>query len=269
MHGNLIAELEHVSHAAQFASSVVKDCTGVPDAVKSMSTLGTSGKWKQNAERDLHRWCRNLNNSRLEKYALKFELELPDDAEPVDVDIHVLNPFDICHSLYIQGPAQFEKSMIGGGGRKGIIEFWQNALREKWAKNHPFIIRNLYMIELLFPVTYHLDGAEVHRNSEMMFFSLGNPLVQYGQTNSLDAKFCLVAISHELWKVPGAKRKLLDILTRWIDWNHKIFDSGKMPDKGFYNEDFPKSSQRYLHKGEEIMGGWKAVYMGTKADGKA
>jgi len=189
------------------------------------------------------------------------------EAEPIEVA--VLNPFEVFHSLHQQGHEQFQQSLVGDLGDEGLADFWNEALKEKWAYEHPVLQRNLTKLDKLFPVTYHMDGAEVHRNSERFFLNMGSPIVQFAQTNSLDAKFCLASISHVLMKVPGAMHRVMHELARWLDWCHHVAEGGTLPYSGFYGEHFSKSTLRGQIAGESIMGDYLNIYAGTKSDGKA
>jgi len=191
------------------------------------------------------------------------------DGSNEPIEIAVLNSFDIFHALHQQGQEQFQLSLLGDLGSDGVADFWKEALKENWAREHPVLQRSLHKLDKLIPVTYHMDGAEVHRNSERYFLTVGNPIVQHSQTNSMDAKFCLAAISHVLMKVPGAMHRVMHELARWLDWCHHVIERGVLPDTGFYGEHFPKSSLRGKSAGLSIMGEHLSIYMGTKSDGKA
>ena len=190
-----------------------------------------------------------------------------DEAEPIN--IAVLNSFEIFHALHHQGHEQFQLSLIGDGGDDGLADFWKEALKEKWAYEHPVVQRNLSKLDKLFPVTYHMDGAEVQRNNERYFLCVGSPIVQFAQTNNLDAKFCLASISHVLMKVPGAMHRIMHELARWLDWCHHVAEQGTLPYTGFYGEHFSKQTPRGQHAGQSIMGDYLGIYAGTKSDGKA
>ena len=45
--------------------------------------------------------------------------------------------------------------------------------------------------------------------------------------------------------------------------------SGKMADKGFYDEQFDEKSARYAARGEDIAEGWFGAFCGCKADRKS
>ena len=196
-------------------------------------------------------------------------VHLPENPEIKEIDLPVIASYEVFHWLYKQGKEQFQFSMIGESGDDGTKAFWDHALKERWAQEHPMVMRNTHRLDKLLPVTYHMDGAEVHRNQEYFYVIVGNPVVQYGQIHPLDGKFCLVAISHVLMKVPGVMKRAMHLVGAWTDHCHQVMELGVMPHKGFYKESFPRNSLRAKVAGEPIMGDYLPVYAGTKSDGKA
>lgn len=132
----LLSSLGHVSYATDLARAVVEDGGGGAsnESVQSFASLGAFGKHQKNAERDLHRWTHNLYNCQLEPYSLWLDLYLPDKTDPVPFEIPVLIPFEITHSLHLQGEEQFKISMLGEDGAAGVAHFWENAMKEEWAQ---------------------------------------------------------------------------------------------------------------------------------------
>ena len=181
----------------------------------------------------------------------------------------ILIPYEICHALYEQGPEQFQISVLGDEGDAGLRDFWKHAMKERHFSEHAVVARNQYRVDKLVPLTYHMDGAEVHRNSEYYYVTMGSPITQASQTHCLDIKFCLVALSHLLMKIPGVMQKVMDLLGEFIDYSGRVFESGIMPATGFYNEEHAPNSYRAKAAGKKIMGDYVAVYIGTKSDGKA
>ena len=64
-----------VTAAARLARQMGKDNMHCP-AVATLGTLGASGKYEQNLERDLHRWTRGVHGVHLEPYKIKLPLEV-------------------------------------------------------------------------------------------------------------------------------------------------------------------------------------------------
>ena len=194
---------------------------------------------------------------------------MPGVCELVEVYIPVLIPFEVFHALHKQGPEHFQVALLGDGGHAAISDFWEHALNEEWAYNHPVLVRNPDLIEYMFPLNYHLDGAEIHRNAEYYFFNCGSVLAQAAQTHSLDARILICGIPHVIMKLPGVKQSVMDLMACFFDWNHKVMEGKVLPWKGFYGECHKPTTLRAKHKGGTIMGEYIGVFTGTKSDGKA
>lgn len=194
---------------------------------------------------------------------------LPDKVEPIEVDLPCLIPFEVCHAVYNQGPETFRHSMLGEFGDTGVVDFWKHASKETWAVEHPVVQMYKETPDVLTPLTWHLDGAEMQRNSEYYILNCGSLLAQASETHSLDARFMAMAIPHVIMKLPGVKKQAMKLMSSFVKWNHKVFKSGKMPSRGFYNEKYAKNSRRFKNAGLRIMGKYVGVFVGLKADGKA
>ena len=102
---------------------------------------------------------------------------------------------EMCHALHSSSESQFWYSLVGDGS---IEEFWHNALRDPWAKEHPAVMRNMHQLQYLLATIIHLDGAEVHRNSEIYFIDWGTMHSQASRVNSLDSRFLCAGVPHVL-----------------------------------------------------------------------
>jgi len=160
-------------------------------------------------------------------------------------------------------------SMLGEEGKAGLANFWKHALEEQWARDHPVVSRHRHELENLIPFTYHLDEGELQRNQGYYYYSCGSPVVQYSQTHSLDAKFCLAAVAHVLMRAPGVKKRVMNELVRFTAFCHNILEGRTMPSEGFYGETFGPSTYRGKQAGERIMGDFMGIFGGTKSDGRA
>lgn len=82
-------------------------------AVKAFSSLGNSGKYPANYERDLHTWLRNLFGFQLEPYCVSFNLQVPGFNSSVYLFLG-----DICHQVWSKekAPFPFRKWSSEGGG---------------------------------------------------------------------------------------------------------------------------------------------------------
>lgn len=192
-------------------------------------------------------------------------VNLPDIAETVEIDLPCLIPYETFHAIHAQGPAQFQKSVIGGDG--DLAEFWNCALREEWAQKHPTVA--CFDSSCLVGLTWHLDGGEVHRNSEFYFFNVGTLHAQAFRSHSLDARFLVLGIPHLVMKLPGVKKQAMKLMADFAAWNHKVWKTKVMPERGFYDEVFPRNSLRWKMRGQPITGEYVGVFVGNMSDGKA
>ena len=48
----------------------------------------------------------------------------------------------------------------------------------------------------MLPVVWHMDGGEIHRNSEYYEFCMGSVLAQLAGADSLDSRFLVCQFSH-------------------------------------------------------------------------
>ncbi len=60
----------HLAQVTQLARCVASEVKETPPVVQHIASLGASGLWDSNSERDLHRWTANLYNSQLERVYL-------------------------------------------------------------------------------------------------------------------------------------------------------------------------------------------------------
>jgi hypothetical protein len=120
-------------------------------------------------------------------------MALPKERKTVDVRIPIIPMYEMGQNLYDAGDTQFLVSLLGDGGEPGVERFWKEAMADDWARLHPAVGPS---VKNKLPVTIHVDGAEVHRNSEYYFFNWGSILSQASGTHSLDARFLLCAIPH-------------------------------------------------------------------------
>ena len=93
---NTVANGGHVSSMTQMARAIQSDLgTECPAAVNAIASLG--GSHQSNAERDMHKWLKNVYDSQLELYWLELPVHVQDKKEMVTLRIPVLIPFEVMH----------------------------------------------------------------------------------------------------------------------------------------------------------------------------
>ncbi len=58
-------------------------------------------------------------------------------------------------------------------------------------------------------MTWHLDGGEVHKNSEWYFWNFGSLLAHVSGSSSLDARFLCAPIPSVIMKIPEMKQRVI------------------------------------------------------------
>ena len=122
-------------------------------------------------------------------------MNLPHLRDAVEIKLPTLLPHELFHATYSKGPMLFNHCTVGDLGSEGIIEFWKTALTEPWAMRHPIIAK--HRPGDMFPIVWHLDGGEIHKNSEYYELQMGTILVQYAGVESLDGRF-LICVHQEI-----------------------------------------------------------------------
>ena len=113
------------------------------------------------------------------------------------------------------------------------------------------------------PIYLHLDGAELYSNSEFYVLSWSSGAAQYGHV--LDRKFPLLKIAHCAMRDPGTKRKVFEVMAKYVAWDMQILAAGVVPEKGFYDEPLSAGDVAWSSVTAEYWG----ACAGFKADLKA
>ena len=82
----------------------------------------------------------------------------------------MLLPHEFLHAILLAGPDQICDSLTGGLTGTAIAEFWQHLKQHQEWCNHPALHSGL-SFELLLPLIWHIDGAEVYNNAEYITWS--------------------------------------------------------------------------------------------------
>ena len=245
--------------AAEMALASVADGTPV-DGMATFATLGADGRHPQNAERDLHRWLRNLHGTNIEAYPVSIKLQTKAEVDPIDVVVPVILPSDMLYHLHRHD--QWEASVVGQTGDDGLREFWTNAATQPWGRNHP--ATKLPDLGKTVPIYWHCDGAEFRTNAELMVWSWSSAMTR-GDT--MRTKFLFAAIPAEFFPSKALKRLVHKELTKVIAWSCEALLAGRFHLKGFYGEPF--TGWRRSMAGRVIAHLYRAAYCGWKGDWKA
>ena len=244
----------------RLATSMVDDGVDLP-AISMMAALGTNGKHESHVERDMYVRLRNLYNINIEASTVRVPLQGPADLIPQECDLPCLLPHEIIHGLHAAGSQQFQISMMGPEGPAGLLAYWKWAKTLEWGQEHPALQgKTDEQLSRLIPLMLHVDGAEIFRNSEFYIFSFRSPLAE-GAPYDIIFPFLLARHSH--MHDVACKNRVFERACELFNWSICVAEDGVGPSTGFHGE--PNS--RFA--GQELAGGYRACYVGTKHDSKA
>ena len=226
------------------------------EAVQHLSTCAR--------ERDLRRWVKGLHGGNVEPYFLKLQVEQTSQPGLHEELVPVLPVHEVFHSIRAAGVQQFAASFLGPDGLEGLANYWKHVLATPWGKSHPDLRGGA---DKAIPVTYHYDGAEMHRNVEFNVWSFSSATAD--GIASLDSKLLMMTVEAVRMKAASTKRGVHDEVCRYLAYCDRCLVSGTFPSHGFYGEDFPTNSWRYAKRGEPLAHGWIGVLVGLKMDWKA
>ena len=134
-----------------------------------------------------------------------------------------------------------------------------------WGREHPEVRRRgPQELAKLLPIAYHVDGAEIHRNSEHYIWSWKSLLAN---GDVWGTKFLLLAIPHSKMRKAPTKRAVFKHVTEFISWQQSVWQRGCAPSHGFYGELLQGTHAALA--GSELADGWCATFAALKNDGKA
>jgi hypothetical protein len=122
-----------------------------------------------------------------------------------------------------------------------------------------------YLLNLV-GLLWHLDGAEIHRNCENFVWSWGS---YYGCGSVWERKIPMCLIPHRFMVDPVVKKRVHEIIAKYIAHELKAFQRGVGNTHGFYGEQYAPSTTLGELADQPLASGICAIWMGMKADSKA
>ena len=229
-------------------------------AVESLASLGCKGKWRNNEERDLHRWLHHLHGFDAEPYFLWIDLQAPESQQTHPVAVPVLPPFEVFHGIWKSGSFNFDVMIIGEEGVEGIVKYWDWAKTQKWAQEHP-CLQGCTDFSKKFGLWWHMDGGEFYTNSEYLVTSWQSA---HATGDPFAVKIIMSVIPHAMMTDPAVKKKVMVVIAKYVGYVMWVFDSGVLPFEEFYGETLV--GHRGQLAGQEIGGGYRPVFTGFKSD---
>jgi hypothetical protein len=126
--------------------------------ISGIASLGDSGKYPNNVERDLHTWVEPALAGGLKPKYKMIRIENPDGPGLVEVDHPVLMPADLVHHMWELGPKVFSRCLLGS---ESLSNFWECS--SAMYTGHPHL--HLDRLDYTIPIWIHGDAAKVYKAS--------------------------------------------------------------------------------------------------------
>ena len=118
------------------------------------------------------------------------------------------------------------------------------------------------------PLMFHVDGAEVFRNSEFHVFSWRSAFASHDEV--LDTQLYMMSIPQSVMRQKRVRARIHTAAAKYIAWNMRFLESGTGPAVGFYGEEFPANSVAARLAGQPLAAdGWHATFFGFHGDHKS
>jgi hypothetical protein len=161
----------HVAAAHAVATAHVHDHGPLSaPAMLAIASTGASGSSRQNVERDLHRWLRNLGQLGLRYDTVTVQGVLDNEAVPQPIAVPCLAPHVAIAGVVKSGDLQTAVSLTGPGGVAGLRRWWEQALSQPWCADLVPLLAHRDLGKCV-PLVFHEDGAEMYRNAEFYVWS--------------------------------------------------------------------------------------------------
>lgn len=202
----------NVSTAVDLANDVLQDLDLPPAALRAFASLGASGGHLQNAERDLHRWLKNLFGFTLQPYTIELNLQVArnfckqftvfrsmtqrcipltctrtktvsqcflqpkvDSKKTKPTNVSVLLPHEVVHALASSNvPFVWDSIMLGNIDAAGRSSFWEHVRGLRPWSEHPIFDERGISFDKLLGFTIHGDGAVFKREDEVFVWSMSS-----------------------------------------------------------------------------------------------
>ena len=150
---------------------------------------------------------------------------------------------------------------LGDGDDSALLDFWKFWLDKPWSVRHTFLkAQPDNHLATTIPIAWHVDGAEIHRNQEVLVYSWSSLLAAGGEI--WHVKFPLLLLQYKYIHNKETRERVQDEITRYIAWAHHVMEKGEIPAVDMYGHKLRKKPVR-------MCGPYTAAYALIKADGKA
>ena len=130
-------------------------------------------------------------------------------------------------------------------------------------KEHP-AVKNKYNLSKVLPIIWHVDGGEMFKRTEYDVWSFQS-LTAGLSGNVFDLKFPSHVMQTALLATKKIRREAQKRIAQYLGYCHKYALLNEGPDQPFDSESF----DRRLAGKPLMRNGWRAAFVGCKADAKA
>jgi hypothetical protein len=171
-------------------------------------------------------------------------------------------PHDILYAIASCKEDQVKASISGDMTSDDMIEFWTHCKTLDEYRNHPSLQVEDHLLGNLYPISIHVDGAEVFTNTEYIYYSIS---CMFGTGDIYDRKIPVIAVR----KCLVQDLKLLDKqIAQFFANSLEVCERGIMPSKCIFGKNFPPGSVRAKSSGRTIPKSVRACYFNFKFDQK-
>ncbi len=130
-----------------------------------------------------------------------------------------------------------DKIIFGPSGPAGLAPFWEAANKDPRWKD-PFAVKiEGPMMAKTIPLSWHCDGAEIHRDTEYYIWSWGT-MMAHG--SALDTKIPIAVVPYSMIRTKARREHVNDVITKFIAWCVDVFERGSRVSKNWFA--FPQTS---------------------------
>ena len=111
------------------------------------------------------------------------------------IKVPVLPPYILFRAVHHAGILQFTRSLLGQTGAGAIEGWWRQAMQQEWLEDHP--CARAASLKHVVPLLFHIDGAEVYKNSELYVWSWRSCLTSHEDVLDTQMYFFIAACVDE------------------------------------------------------------------------
>eukprot|EP00438_Fugacium_kawagutii_P028545 Skav222542 [mRNA] locus=scaffold2875:264283:269599:+ [translate_table: standard] len=136
------------------------------DTVAKLSTIGTSGKWTANAERDIHRFIQKRNGwLNAEIVHKQVRMVNPSTLEIETQQLPMILPHHLLLALWEKGEAVFQKCLFGDLSPIQVKQYWDHLEHHcQFFRDHP--ARSWHDRSKLVGIATYGDEVQAYKNSD-------------------------------------------------------------------------------------------------------